>query len=309
MVSSNRFSEVETIDSSRGYTASADMWSLGVLTACMLTGHSVIPRDEMSQLSQQEIAERFLGLDAHTRHKWQDLTPRALRFLRRLLSIKPEQRMTASQALEHSWFKEPLTEATLLETKYWQVIQFWTPRSNGDQVIEHLPSRIKLVPAEQPVKAGPKFHHNIPDTSNSPYFSLDRHLRETVPSQKMMILEKANQSKSLFVEADEPSEKKKRRLHPLQHSMSIEDVPATNMFGKSLYGLDEEETQDEEVETIDLTADSVPSGDVNTKRRRVESEDPITRRLHDEVAKGLPRFTNAKILRDTFVRRKEELGR
>jgi serine/threonine protein kinase len=308
MVFPYRFSEVESLNSSRGYTTSADMWSLGVLTACMLTGHSVIPRDGMSQLSQQEIADLFLVLDDHTRHKWQNLTSRALRFLRALLSTKPDQRMTATQALDHSWFKKPLTEATLMETKYRQVIQFWNPRSNGDQVIEHLPSRIKLAAAERSSKARLQFQQNIPDTSNSPYFSLDRHLREIIPSQKMIILEKANHSKSLFVEADGPLKRKKHSLHPLRHNTSIRDVSAKDIFGKSSYEFVEEETQDEDVNMIDLTANSTHSDGASTKRRRIESEYPKMKRLHDEVAKSLPRFANAKVLRDAFARKKEQLG-
>jgi len=59
--------------------------------------------------------------------------------------------------------------------------------------------------------------------------------------------------------------------------VSIKNVPATNMFGKSSHGLDEDETQDEDVEMIDLTAESVLSGGMNKKRRKVDSEAPVTR--------------------------------
>jgi serine/threonine protein kinase len=288
----------------------ADMWSLGVLTACMLTGHSIIPRDEMSQLSQKEISERFLGLDYYTRHKWQNLTPRALRFLRGLLSLQPDQRFTATQALHQSWFKKPLSEATLLEDRYLQVIKFWRPRSL-DEVIEHLPSRTKLLPAEPPIKSKPGPRQNIPDTSNSPYFSLDRHLREKLPSQRMAILEKANQSKSFFVASDQPLQKKKRRHHPLKQSM-IEDVSARDMIRKTPFEFDDLETEDEDVRTIELATDSGPArskGGTDPKKRRVESEDLATKRLHSEISKKLSGFTNAKVLKDVLLKRKEQLGR
>lgn len=46
--------EVETVDStSLGYTKAADMWSLGVMTASLLTGTLTMPHEELSRLTQE----------------------------------------------------------------------------------------------------------------------------------------------------------------------------------------------------------------------------------------------------------------
>src|SRR4051794_9087479 len=108
--------EVEAVEESNiGYTKAADMWSLGVLTACMLTGSTLIPRNELHELSQVEIAGRYLGVDdTSARLDWLTMPPRALRFIRRLLIIEPEERMTADEAIDDSWFTKPLGEARAL---------------------------------------------------------------------------------------------------------------------------------------------------------------------------------------------------
>ena len=132
-------SEVDCPNAEKGYTQAADLWSLGVLTATLLTGSSVVPREELMQLSQFQLVDRLFG-ECSLSHCWQDIPPRALDFLRGLLSLDPEKRLTASSALNHSWFKKPLSEAALLEERYEKVIRFWRKRGEDD-VIERLPSR------------------------------------------------------------------------------------------------------------------------------------------------------------------------
>jgi serine/threonine protein kinase len=38
-----------------GYTKAVDMWSLGVMTASLLTGGLITPLEELSQLGQSEL--------------------------------------------------------------------------------------------------------------------------------------------------------------------------------------------------------------------------------------------------------------
>ena len=75
-----------------GYTKAADLWSLGVLAASLLTGDLMIPREELSQLSQVEIVNRFLrDDDGYTRRQWTEMSIRALRFSSQALGHKPRQ--------------------------------------------------------------------------------------------------------------------------------------------------------------------------------------------------------------------------
>ena len=140
-----------------GYTKAADLWSLGVLTASLLTGALNIPHEELSQLSQSkfdmggifqwrlmhgtttaEIADRFLGIDdSYARHQWIQMPPRALRFVRKLLVMDPEDRMTAAEALEHSWYTKPTREAQALDEGLRRINRFWVKRTiPSDEVLE-----------------------------------------------------------------------------------------------------------------------------------------------------------------------------
>ena len=107
MVSNNFCREVELVDAEKGgYTKAADLWSLGILTATLLTGSLMVPREELSQLSQVQIMDRLFGTP---RAQWQNVAPRALGFLRGLLILNPDKRLSATEALNHSWFKKPLS--------------------------------------------------------------------------------------------------------------------------------------------------------------------------------------------------------
>ena len=114
------------------------MWSLGVLTASLLTGDLMIPREELSQLSQVEIANRFLRVDdSYTRRQWTEMPPRALRFLRRLLVVNPDERMTAAEAINHSWYTKPASEAEALADGIKRINRFWKQRDiPSDEVLE-----------------------------------------------------------------------------------------------------------------------------------------------------------------------------
>jgi serine/threonine protein kinase len=121
-----------------GYTKAADLWSLGILTASLLTGDLMIPREDLSSLSQVEIADRFLRVDdSFTRRQWTEMPPRALRFLRRLLVVDPEDRMTAAEAVHHSWYTKPASEAEALVDGIKRINRFWKQRDiSGDELLE-----------------------------------------------------------------------------------------------------------------------------------------------------------------------------
>jgi serine/threonine protein kinase len=335
------YSEVESIDAEKGgYTKAADLWSLGILTAALLTGSLMVPREELSQLSQVQIVERFFGTDSDSRAQWQNVPPRASAFLRGLLVVDPDKRLTATQALNHSWFKKPLSEAALLEERYERVIRFWRKRDD-DEVIENLPSKVTASQEDQIVKSGPKFRRKIPDTTLSPYFGLDRHLLPKIPSKRKTILDTLNESGSPFLVPEQHRNNYRiantaaRRLSAVrvltvegsdlfgsarpssptsQGESELDEiclVPTSHLIPHSerISGLD----MGDGVKFIALPAEATSLDSESGvavekhKRRRRGSEDPEERKLRDGVAKELPRYSTAKALKDAVDRKKGEM--
>lgn len=313
-----------------GYTLAADLWSLGVLTACILTGNSLIPHRELSQLSQVDIASRFLEIDdSRTRDQWISMGPRAQRFLRRLLTTDPANRMTVTEALNHSWFKKPHSEGILLEERYHKIIRFWKERNSDDQVIEYLPSWNQTPETEQ--EKGPKFRRKFPDATFSPYFNLDRHLTQKRPPTRGEVLASLLESGSSFVPSKDIRHKPAARLATRKHRDMDVYVDAKDMFRTSqemevLNPIDDDEMMLVPTESMprleDLNLQSsakcteVPYSQAETKnddedqgrmikRARKESWDPEDRRIHEAASLVVPPYASARVFRDTIRKRKE----
>lgn len=189
-----------------GYKKAVDLWSLGILTASLFTGNVLIPRQELAELSQVEIAARFLGTDGqYVREQWEEIPPRALRFIRRLLVVDPEKRMTVDEALEHSWYSKPPREAEALIDAIERINRFWKPRTNSDEIdlVEALPGLVINTGPFQDLSAV-KWRKKVPDTSSSPYFGLDRHLFQRTQPTRKRILDDLNESGTQFVTFKEP---------------------------------------------------------------------------------------------------------
>jgi serine/threonine protein kinase len=198
---------VELVDEKGEYTSAVDMWSFGILTACLLTGQPLFPRGQVTQVSQVEVAARILGTDdSQVEEKWQQLSPRAEKFLRRLLVVKPEDRLTADQALNHSWYTKPPTEAALLEQGYQRIIRFWRNRQSDNAVIENLPEKTFVSQTSQFDQPTPKLRRGkLPDTTMSPYFGLDRHLNpfQKASSKRKAVIDDLKESGLHFVNPKE----------------------------------------------------------------------------------------------------------
>jgi hypothetical protein len=287
--------------------------------------------------------ERLFGGDPDRSVHWQDMPARALNFLHGLLVLNPDKRLTATEALNHSWFKKPLSEATLLEERYEKVISFWR-RRDDDEVFEKLPSRFQATQEDQTVTSVPKSRRKIPDSTLSPYFSLDRHLQPKIAPKRKIILETLNESGSPFL-VTEQSQNKIRFANTatlMREFAGIETVKGTDVFEffrSSQVTAQEESDLGEgclvpatphlfDIErTIGFDMNKTPkallsSGEgsgVNTshegigvgkrKRSRRELEDLEERIVRDGVAKALPRYSTAKVLRDAVEKKKQELKR
>ncbi|KAH6715543.1 kinase-like protein [Leptodontidium sp. MPI-SDFR-AT-0119] len=324
--------EVEIVESSKvGYTSAADLWSLGVSIAYLLTNDTILPRDKISQVSQVQLAELFHGFGDGTKRKtWQNLSPRALRFLRGLLASDPADRMTAEEALEHSWLTKPLSEAALIEECCAKIVRFWKKR-DSDEVVIGLPSTIQSKQDENS-RRDSRSKRKLPDASSSPYFTLDRHLHRREASQRRTLLAGLSKTGSQFVApADETKTYRLQMVSILGRDMfgrnpdtqvqerpSVEDevslVPKETPRPRSerVFGFDLSDptgpSPGSSIEAEQVNADSETGiQNMSRKRARWESEDLEEKILRDDVAKNATKWQSAKALKDAVMKRKMEV--
>lgn len=241
------------------YTKAVDMWSLGVVALCLLTGDSLASYQEMKHISQEDIAARLCRPrpDPESQYLFSYLTNRAKDFLARLLALEPAHRMTADQALGHCWFTHPSEVARDLNRLYTRSLKGWVPRAVVNNLIESIPrygeprSTMKIKPLQSLFQAGSNDPHHgsqkeqrlsRKDPTASVYFSLDkhtrkhssRHVRTKVATQrsKQQIINALRESGELFVKNGDvstyTSPKRKRSRTVIG---AVRDVPPTDLFG------------------------------------------------------------------------------
>lgn len=88
-----------------GHGKPVDMWAIGVITYFLLCGYTPFDREN-------NVEEMHAILRADYKFEppeyWEGITQTAKGFIQRLLTIDPNHRMTAHQALTHPWLSEPL---------------------------------------------------------------------------------------------------------------------------------------------------------------------------------------------------------
>ncbi|KAK5680844.1 hypothetical protein LTS10_006602 [Elasticomyces elasticus] len=126
-----------------GYSKAIDIWSVGCVTALLLSGEAVpfdsdsIQREkDQYEHSQAEASTQLWDLgfiDKST--KWGEVGRKAKDFVRACLDVNERQRLSAEQALQHPWFTHKHYAAEL-EAEYQRAIQDWKPRSTNGQLVE-----------------------------------------------------------------------------------------------------------------------------------------------------------------------------
>ena len=81
------------------YSAAVDCWSIGVITYMLLAGYAPFEDEDEMALFQKVVKGEF----AFPSEPWDSIAPEAKELIRGLLTVNPQRRTTASQALESAF--------------------------------------------------------------------------------------------------------------------------------------------------------------------------------------------------------------
>ncbi|KAG9953691.1 kinase-like protein, partial [Aureobasidium melanogenum] len=97
-----------TMAENKGYSSAIDLWSVGCVSALMLTGSLAFNhRDgeqDIGQINSRSVSAYDISQIEHGKQSWEGVAKRAREFVMSLLALQEDKRSTARKALEHSWF-------------------------------------------------------------------------------------------------------------------------------------------------------------------------------------------------------------
>jgi calcium-dependent protein kinase len=83
----------------KSYTSQCDLWSLGVIVFILLVGYMPFSGCKESVTMEAIKSGKFTV----RKDRWSRVSQQGFDFVRQLLKVNPEERMTATKALEHPW--------------------------------------------------------------------------------------------------------------------------------------------------------------------------------------------------------------
>lgn len=131
------------IPAGNGYSKSVDMWSVGSLTATILSGdhlftdcnHPDYHKNPQGVIVGLVAICDLSALDDEHHPSWRLIGLHPKDFVRKLLVLNEESRMTATKALNHSWFT---SQSESLEKQYASSIANWKPQKRDLQLVEDI---------------------------------------------------------------------------------------------------------------------------------------------------------------------------
>lgn len=114
---------------SKGYTMATDMWSLGIISALILTGESIFDNSRNGYASPAAVLNAAAECDLTKMVDsplWQSVSNLAKDFVRNLLILDEKARFNVEQALEHGWFTE-YKRRKGIQQQYESAIRGWIP--------------------------------------------------------------------------------------------------------------------------------------------------------------------------------------
>ncbi|KAF2446262.1 Pkinase-domain-containing protein [Karstenula rhodostoma CBS 690.94] len=130
----------KTCPKGSGYSKAVDMWSIGVITANLLSNEALFgaPRFEPDPHNYTlKLAARcdLSVIDDKDHPAWSKQSDKPKEFVKKLLVLRETDRMTAKQALAHPWFTNPYL-AQEFEALYARSIRDWQPRRKVAKLVE-----------------------------------------------------------------------------------------------------------------------------------------------------------------------------
>ncbi|SAL96749.1 hypothetical protein [Absidia glauca] len=83
----------------KGHGKPVDLWSVGVIAFVLLCGYTPFYGEDQTDLFESIMAGKYEFDEEY----WSDISDSAKNLIDRLLSFDPEKRITADEALQHSW--------------------------------------------------------------------------------------------------------------------------------------------------------------------------------------------------------------
>ncbi|PYH93175.1 kinase-like protein [Aspergillus ellipticus CBS 707.79] len=154
MVGTFEYTAPEILASTRrgGYTKAVDMWSLGCVTAALLTGRTSI--DGSTETYATDLAKRggYQRLEAslrqHNVNRYAfNVNRRAHNFVKSCLAYDASNRITAAQGLAHCWFTN-YSHQEEFENLYQRSIRNWQPCHPDEPLIVDISSTMTFIEDE-----------------------------------------------------------------------------------------------------------------------------------------------------------------
>ena len=157
----------------QGYSKAIDIWSIGCITAILLTGEQIFSgqEDEHELKNPDHVTQDPNRWDLSIMDKgtvWTNIGRKAKSFIRGCLVLDESQRLTAKHALLHPWFTNRHYAADI-EAAYQRAIQDWKPRNETSSLFEYIdtadvvPDKTRLEQVNQSVNDVKSRHfHDVP---------------------------------------------------------------------------------------------------------------------------------------------------
>lgn len=131
-----------TLSKGSGYSKAVDMWSIGVIASNLLSHEALFaapPHEADPHAYVLKLAARcdISIMDDGAHPAWSKVGDKPKDFIRQLLVLQEDDRMSVKQALAHPWFTNPYL-AQEFEALYARSIRDWQPRCKVSKLIEPL---------------------------------------------------------------------------------------------------------------------------------------------------------------------------
>ncbi|KIW71029.1 hypothetical protein PV04_03247 [Phialophora macrospora] len=117
-----------------GYTRSVDMWAVGCVTVVLLTGGLAFCDSNTNTYSEKLVRNCHLDFLRNSK-EWQAVRQRPKEFVEKLLVLEEAARLTAEEALRHSWFYNEVHKHDF-EDLYQRTIKHWRPAIPRSNIVE-----------------------------------------------------------------------------------------------------------------------------------------------------------------------------